>query len=138
MKTPARSLCSLAVGLLALSATAPPKPSLPPVAHGSLRSPFAWRRFTPFAPPTARPSSAEARTAPQPRPKGADSRLLAVLLGVHHGDGREIHDVLHFVAALEDVDGFVHPHQHRADSLCAAEALEQFVADVAGFEIRED
>src|SRR5699024_2012329 len=84
------------------------------------------------------PRRQEPPPPPQPQPRLRARVLPAVLLGVDHGDASEVDDVLHFVATLEDVDGFVHTHEHRADSVRAAEALEELVADVAGFEVRKD
>ena len=51
-------------------------------------------------------------------------------LGIHHGDGRHIDDVIYAVAPLQDVHRLVHPHQDRPDRFGASQAVQQFVADV--------
>ena len=59
-------------------------------------------------------------------------------LSIHHGNGCHIDDVIHAVAALQDMNRFVHPHQDRTDRLGASQVVQQFVADVAGVQVRED
>lgn len=60
------------------------------------------------------------------------------MLGVDDGDTGEVYNVLDFIAPLEDVNGLVHASEHRPNRVCIAQSLEEFVANVSGFEIRED
>src|SRR3989339_276591 len=54
------------------------------------------------------------------------------------GDRRHVHDVLHAAAAGQVVDALGHPLQHRTHGLGSGQALDQFIADVAGVQVRED
>ena len=61
---------------------------------------------------------------------------LVPLLRVHHGDGRHIHDVIDFRAALQDVHRMAHAHEDRADSFRPANARQQLVGHVAASDWR--
>ena len=60
---------------------------------------------------------------------------MSLFLCVDDGDAGEVDDVLDLVAALEDVDGLVHPDEHRADGVGATEPLEQLVAGNIGYKL---
>jgi hypothetical protein len=50
--------------------------------------------------------------------------LPRLILRIHHGQRRYVDNVNHFGAGLEDVDGFAHAHQDRADGFGATQAAE--------------
>jgi hypothetical protein len=89
-------------------------------AVGALHGAIIKRTFEP-APRAG--ASTEAR-AKLPGRGGADGRTGGLLLlCVDDGDAGEVDDVFHLVAALEHVNGLVHPDEHRADGFGAAQSL---------------
>ena len=57
--------------------------------------------------------------------------VVSVGLSIHHSDSRHIDDIIHTVAALQDVYRFFHAHQNRADRFRSTQMMEQFVANIS-------
>src|SRR5436189_5330042 len=59
-------------------------------------------------------------------------------LRIHRRRGGDGDDVVYRVTGLQDVHRRAQAEQDRADGLRAAEALQEFVSDVRGIQIREN
>src|SRR4029077_19518203 len=67
-----------------------------------------------------------------------ESTPLLSFLRVYHGNGRHIHDIVHFSAILQHVDRLAHAHKDWAEGFGAADARQQFVGHVARFQVRKN
>src|SRR5690242_5925748 len=59
-------------------------------------------------------------------------------LGVHHRDGRHVHDVLHICATLEHMYRTVHSKENRTNCGRSSKVVQQLVRNVACAQVRED
>jgi hypothetical protein len=59
-------------------------------------------------------------------------------LRTHHRHRRQVHDVVPFGTALQDMDRLRKAGQQGSDPLRASNSVEEFVGDVAGFPVGED
>ena len=59
-------------------------------------------------------------------------------LCIHYGDGGNVHDLVDFRTALQDMYWLRKTHQDGPDRVGAPQSRQQLVGDVSGFEIRKD
>ena len=60
------------------------------------------------------------------------------MLSINYRNSGHVHNIIHIITPLQDVDRFAHAEKYGPDKYRAADFMEQFVRDISGIQFREN